>query len=370
MTSSSSSWLSDWTKTVVSSVSEATSVLESGVNRASDALEKLTLTTPEMTIARHQLAVAAQDREHRRMQLAALYPWETNDPDRSILVAECQTAILQMSQNKSTFFGPFVLPPPPAVKSKASNHDEEPAVPSVERKTPDDELPSAASLAMLAQLQPLPRFLGENDFDLQMHVGLIEKLLKVDKNLVQMQANYQGGGGIRETKFWHNYFLHVAHGRYTAGLGLDEIWGDHVVLENSAAATAAPNTPDTTTLMGAAASMVGAAVTAAAAAAAVNSTAATAKQQGEMVDESEGEVVEFDDNPAAAAAPPGSGTTANTSLNNSNGFELVSSEGSADHDHDDAAAAKNANDDTDDIDIGSDYELDELEAEIARELED
>jgi hypothetical protein len=304
------------------------------------------------------------------MQLAALYPWETNDPDRSILVAECQTAILQMSQNKSTFFGPFVLPPPPAVKSKASNHDEEPADElDNKKKIPEDELPSAASLAMLAQLQPLPRFLGENDFDLQMHVGLIEKLLKVDKNLVQMQANYQGGGGIRETKFWHNYFLHVAHGRYTAGLGLDEIWGDHVVLENSAAATAAPNAPDTTTLMGAAASVMGAATAAAAAAV---TTATTAKQgeakQGEkmVVDESEEEVVEFDDTHAAAAAL-GSGTT--DTSNNSNGFELVS-EGSADHDHDGDAAKKAYDDDNDDIDIGSEYELDELEAEIARELED
>jgi hypothetical protein len=32
------------------------------------------------------------------------------------------------------------------------------------------------------------------------------------------------GGGPREKVFWHNYFFHCAYTRYEAGLSIDEIW--------------------------------------------------------------------------------------------------------------------------------------------------
>ena len=34
------------------------------------------------------------------------------------------------------------------------------------------------------------------------------------------------GGGEREHYFWKNYFFHCAYARYEAGLSIDEIWND------------------------------------------------------------------------------------------------------------------------------------------------
>ena len=34
------------------------------------------------------------------------------------------------------------------------------------------------------------------------------------------------GGGDREWTFWRNYFFHCAYTRYVAGLSIDEIWSD------------------------------------------------------------------------------------------------------------------------------------------------
>ena len=34
------------------------------------------------------------------------------------------------------------------------------------------------------------------------------------------------GGGVREHIFWKNYFFHCAYTRYEAGLSIDEIWSD------------------------------------------------------------------------------------------------------------------------------------------------
>lgn len=302
----SSSWFQDLAKTVKSSVSEATHVLESSVTDASTVLEKLTLTTPEMAAARKELEQAAKSKQARKDQLARLMPWETDDPECQILVAECKTAILELSKHKSTFFGPFRLTPQP----KLTNSTSEEATDSVR----EDETPSDESQAILSQLHPIPKLLGDQ-FDMHMHVGLIEKLLKVDANLVQMQSQHSGGGP-REVFFWKNYFIHVAHCRYTAGLGIDEIWGDHVV-----------------------------------------------DVQHKHEEQEEEEVVEFT---SAIATPganlqeetPGGGTT------ESSGYEMVAEPT--------PPPVVEAEEDVkvEEIDVAEDYELDELEAEIARELED
>lgn len=301
-----SSWFGDLAKTVQSSVSEATQALGSSVTDASSVLEKLTLTTPEMAAARQELEEAARSKQARKDQLAKLLPWETEDSDCQILVAECQTAILELSKHKSTFFGPFPLAPQP-------NTSGEDTVP----KAKADESPSEESQTMLSQLHPLPKLLGDG-FDMHMHVGLIEKLLTVDPQLVRMQSLHSGGGQ-REVHFWKNYFIHVAHCRYTAGLGIDEIWGDHVLLQKD-----------------------------------------TVK---ETQDEEKEEVVDFMVNAPGTMKDesPGSGTT-----ESSGGYEMVA-EAVASPENDDGAEDDA---DLDALDVSHDYELDELEAEIARELEE
>jgi hypothetical protein len=292
------------------------------VNQASSVLEKLMLTTPELSAARRELEESVSRKLALKNQLARLLPWETDDPDCRILVAECQAAILELSQRKSTFFGPYELVPQP--KTTSDN--------DTLRKPKLDELPSEESKAILAVLSPLPKLLGDN-FDMHMHVGLIERLLEIDSHLVQMQAAHSGGGH-REVSFWKNYFIHIAHCRYAAGLGMDEIWGDHVL--------DVPNTKQPST----------------------NPTAAV----GEAQQDDEEEVVDFtqrhDD-----ATPISGGATENS---NNSGFDMVS-EGSADDVNDDVVTpvegGAKMGDEDEGPDMPDDYELDELEAEIARELE-
>jgi hypothetical protein len=137
------------------------------------------------------------------------------------------------------------------------------------------------------------------------------------------------GGGQREKVFWHNYFFHCAYTRYEAGLSIDEIWS-------------------------------------------YNPEEAKKEEAAEEVEEAAEETVVFDetveaeqdssehaftaepsdepDSPVAGSSSLDYGTTADTSPSDSvtNEYEVV------DEDYGD----------------GSGAELDELEAEIARELED
>jgi hypothetical protein len=53
--------------------------------------------------------------------------------------------------------------------------------------------------------------------------------------------SFVAGGGTRERIFWKNYFFHCAFTRYEAGLSIDEIWSYQVLSaeENDAAQDAA-----------------------------------------------------------------------------------------------------------------------------------
>jgi hypothetical protein len=72
-----------------------------------------------------------------------------------------------------------------------------------------------ASSEKLSKLQPLPELLA--NFDLDSHVGLIQRLLEVDSKLVDMQMRLSSGGH-RELIFWKNYFFHCAYTRYEVRL--------------------------------------------------------------------------------------------------------------------------------------------------------
>lgn len=150
-------------------------------------LDKLTLTTPEMTAERQRIYEEEIHKDTVKDMLTAKLPWETTDEGREILVEDCKEAIMALSSQEETFYGPYKLPP------KAIKEDEE--------ETDEDgeeggnyeikqEGPSPESLAKLAKLEPLPPLLG--DFDLDAHVGLIQRLLEVDTKLVDMQSNLSG----------------------------------------------------------------------------------------------------------------------------------------------------------------------------------
>jgi hypothetical protein len=161
-------------------------------------LHKLTLTTPELTATRRKIDEEERRKEAVRDMLAGMLPWETRDNERDILVEECKEAILKLSTEKETFFGPYPMPPSVKLTSKkekaraegeeeVENHGEEEAAVAVLAK---DHKPSKESLEKLKKLEPLPPLL--QDFDLDSHVGLIQNLLKVDTKLVDMQSKLSG----------------------------------------------------------------------------------------------------------------------------------------------------------------------------------
>lgn len=156
-------------------------------------LQNLTLTSPELVAERKRI----DEQEKRKMQvrdsLAGMMPWETRDPERDILVEECRDAILELSRHKATFFGPYQMPKINVkLEEEVDLMDEVTDLQKEETKTEENQEsdPSAGSLEKLAKLEPLPVLL--QNFDLDSHVGLIEKVLKADRKLVQMQASHSG----------------------------------------------------------------------------------------------------------------------------------------------------------------------------------
>ena len=164
-------------------------------------MEKLTLTTPELTAERQRIDQEERRKEEMKDMLAGMLPWETRDPERDILVDECKEAILLLSSEKETFFGPYHMPGK-KVKLKEEKSKEESSedgsrgdVDDVDVDDDDDDddedlKPPSDSLEKLAKLEPLPVLL--RDFDLNAHVGLINRLLKEDPKLVKMQSTLSG----------------------------------------------------------------------------------------------------------------------------------------------------------------------------------
>lgn len=338
-------------------------------------LEKLTLTTPELTAQRKALDEEERRKEHVRHMLAGMLPWETRDPERDILVEECRDAILQLSQSKDTFFGPYQMPKSDAKTTEDDEDDgEEEEDDETSKKQKQEIPPSPESLEKLSKLEPLPPLL--QNFDFNAHVGLIEKILAQDPALVQQQSHWSGGGA-RERVFWRNYFFHCAFTRYEAGLSIDEIWGDMTEEERAAAArkhSSAKQEKEEQLL----------------AAAAVNT-----KKEGENhpdeetitfhEDESDGakgkEQQQQQHQPANTKATSAAATDS-AEGGESSSYEMVeggdgaAAEGEG-HTTDNEVVGDNKKDGTNasggaggEEEEDDDYELDELEAEILRELED
>ena len=120
--------------------------------------------------------------------------------------------------------GPFVLEGGlPSGDTEGANEDEEEGEEDSDQKAAKDLAAAELSAEKLSKLQPLPKLLS--DFDLDTHVGLIQRLLQVDPKLVEMHSRLSSGGQ-REIIFWKNYFFHCAYTRYEAGLSIDEIWSN------------------------------------------------------------------------------------------------------------------------------------------------
>jgi len=364
------------------------------------AARDLTLTSPELLEERRRIDDEERAKERAKFALAGMMPWETRDPERDILVEECKEAVLKLSSCKETFTGPYHLPKPDVnlesdKKKKTTNADngdtddegddagsgdDDDDEAEDEQEQGDNaallggedtsiisksEMPSEESLEKLKTLEPLPPLLQNFDFD--SHVGLIQALLKEDPQLVRMQSKLSGGGE-HEKVFWRNYFFHVAWCRYEAGLSIDEVWSD-------------TNRPPTNDPTSSSATGLGDQSERSNGAGSVTGGSAHDEQTITFERESEESATDkaFPAEPTTDVDAPfrtsGTTTTATAlgtssqrgSDSSSPDFEMVG-HGSQSDENNNAAAE----DGDDGVVSGEpvDYELDELEAEIARELED
>mmetsp|Transcript_14015 Transcript_14015/g.21003 ORF Transcript_14015/g.21003 Transcript_14015/m.21003 type:complete len:348 (+) Transcript_14015:195-1238(+) len=181
-----------------------------------DLIKKLTLQSDELVSERERIDNEELRKEAVRDSLSQILPWETRDAEMEILVDECKEGILGLSSNEETFTGPFVLN-----GGLPSGEGEEEHGDDADAKLAKDVSAAEFSAEKLSKLQPIPELLS--DFDLDTHVGLIERVLKEDEQLVEMHKRLSSGGN-RERTFWKNYFFHCAYARYEAGLSIDEIW--------------------------------------------------------------------------------------------------------------------------------------------------
>lgn len=223
-------------------------------NKVQDALpidneliNKLTLRSDDL-VREHELLDAQEKRKELvREYLSELLPWETKDESQMILVDKCREEILKLSQDRSTFETPFQLEQgimfnPSEISDEGEESEEEvnfeegdeksneehegvteekAEIKEVEKDEGIDSSIIAESAVKLEKMQPLPLLLEH--FDIDTHVGLIERVLEVDDKLVSMHFMLSGAGE-KENTFWRNYFFHCAYTRYENGLSIEEIW--------------------------------------------------------------------------------------------------------------------------------------------------
>jgi len=289
----------------------------------------LTLTTPELTNERNQIDQEEQRKEHLHKKiLTNLLPWETNEEESKILEEECKDAILTLSKKDNTF---------------------------VSSITPEEQ-------------ENLPSLLV--DFDLDLHYSLIQRMLEVDSNLVEMQAQLSGAGA-QETKFWKNYFQRCALVRKQVGMDVHEIWGGDTnqLTSTDSVSTARSGEHEIVFSRSSSQSSV---VTATA----DNTTSNNTKQRTEQPSDEK-------QNPAFFSERFGISANVTTNLAAS-ASNLVGGLFSANNPREEAATDGQAQNDSDDsfeiikdkvaISYGDDNnedeeDLDDLEAEIAKELE-
>lgn len=166
-------------------------------------ISKIALLSPEL-IAEHNKIDAEEKRKERvRDSLAGLLPFETRDETREILVEDCRERILSLSTHEFSFTLPFEAPEGIHIFAEDLDEDgksilQDAAILAKERE---------AAKVRIDKLRPLPTCL--ENFDLDCHVGLIQKMLKIDQNLVIMHSKLSGAGE-REHLFWKNYFVNCA----------------------------------------------------------------------------------------------------------------------------------------------------------------
>jgi len=241
-----SSNLKETVQTELQNVTEATTTQKDGEgdtnttkkSSVGSLLQNLSLMSPEMIAQRQEFEAMERRKELVKNHLTDVLPWETKNEELEILVSDVQQEILKLSQDKRYFLRPFYKPDLKLFHDDGDNGGGE------DGNTVDEEFEKECE-EKLQKIQPLPVLLSgtsshqdavngesssDNDneenvceFDLDAHVGLIERLLSIDPQLKERHSQLIGAGD-KERLFWRNYFFHCAYTRYEKGLSIEEIW--------------------------------------------------------------------------------------------------------------------------------------------------
>lgn len=348
-----------WFNNITAQIQKEINEVVPSKENVNDLFQSLTLRSPELAEEQARINEEEIRKESVKDALASLLPWDTRNEEHEILVAECQEEILALSVDEKTFQGPYGK----------------------------DDLEAEAKA--LQTLEDYPALLRK--FDLDAHVGLVQRLFQEDANLVEMHSQFSGTGE-KEYYFWKNYFFHCAMIRFRIGLSNSEIWDVPTVssttkVQQSSLVSSIPffSPPDISQLTSSAGS----------GAAGASSTTNTG-ENGDGEDVS----ITFESASMGSSSPtsqhsvkkysnPSSGTHHQTSSPPSSTTGLGSDRKAPVSPERDYEIIVSSDDDVDvdlDVDIGDDDldagdginlgddgdgndELDDLEAEIARELE-
>jgi len=342
-----SSWfsfekLNELSSEISNKVQSASNKVQSALPIDDELIRKLTLTSADLVAEHSQLEQEELRKEEVRDCLTELLPFETLDEEREILVDECREAILKLSTEKDTFRYPFTASEGVELFKKTT-HETNESVTNLTKVRKEAE-------EKLTKLQPLPPLL--ENFDLDTHVGLIQRVFELDPNLVDTHSQLTGAGE-KEQIFWKNYFFHCAYTRFEQGLSIDEIWA------NKSKLIADEDRECTITTV----------------------TSSINEQDEIQSDESSTEMI-FEPDPSSVEDPL---PTTTASCENLTEKESQGSPSQGGHSstltttsESESSASTDTKDITDSFDVVEhsldtnvfDDELDDLEAEIARELED
>lgn len=166
-------------------------------------ISRIALLSPDLVAEKNKIDSEERRKERVRDSLADLLPFETKDETGEILVEDCRERIFSLSTHEFSFTLPFEAPD--GVHIFAPLQDDE------GNDIPCDLLilnkEREIAKERLDKLRPLPDLL--ENFDLDCHVGLIQRMLKLDQNLVLMHSKLSGAGE-KEHLFWKNYFVNCA----------------------------------------------------------------------------------------------------------------------------------------------------------------
>jgi len=208
--------MSSWFNDALGKLNDISTKVQSSLPIDDDLLGKLTLRSDDLKAIHDLIDTEEKQKEQAIKLLSNLLQWETEDETKVILVEECRASILGLSVIDSTFTTPFALPEGLKMWTEHSGMTES------TKEMQEEAMKKFEKI-------PFPDLLS--DFDLNAHVELVQRLFKLDKNLVVAHSKLANAGKT-EKVFWKNYFFNCALSRYSKGLDLNEIWNPKRASEN------------------------------------------------------------------------------------------------------------------------------------------